>query len=56
MTVEFSDKIAKPANYTLFNDQFLRLRIIKSEETKPSENKTIEYWQIVSLRDREMDI
>ena len=56
LTVEFSEKIAKPANFTLFNDQFLNLRIIPTEDTKPSENKTLAFWRIVEFRDKEMDI
>lgn len=56
MTVEFSEKVAKPANYTLFNDAFLSLRVIPSDDTKPGENKTLLAWQIVAFRDKEMDI
>ncbi len=56
MTVEFSEKIAKPANFTLFNDDFLRLTIIPSEDTKPGENKSLLAWQIVTFREKEMDI
>jgi hypothetical protein len=56
MTVEFSEKIATPSNYTLFNDEFLRLRIIPSEDTKPGENKSLIAWQIVAFRAKEMDI
>ncbi len=56
MTVEFSEKIATPSNYTMFNDDFLRLRIIPSEDTKPGENKSLIAWQIVAFRAKEMDI
>ena len=56
MTVQFSDKISKPANYTMFNEEFLKIRIIKSEDTKPTENKTLIDWKIVAFRAKEMDI
>jgi len=50
MTVEFSEPVAKPANFTLFNDEFLKIRVIPSEDTKPDQNKTLKSWQIVEFR------
>jgi hypothetical protein len=34
MTVQFSEKIAEPANYTIFNEDFLQFKIVSSEEAK----------------------
>lgn len=41
MTVTFSDAVITPGNYSKFNDQFLRLRVIPGEEPRPEENKSI---------------
>lgn len=56
MTIEFSEPIAKPQNYTLFNNQFLRIRVIPSEDTRPDQNKSLIDWKIVAFRKSEMDI
>ena len=32
MTVQFSDRIAIPQNFSLFNDQFMKMRVVRGEE------------------------
>ncbi len=44
MTVIFSEKIAKPANYSIFNEDFLQFKIISTEESKQGVNKSIKAW------------
>lgn len=45
-----------PANYTKFNDGFLRFQVISGDELRPGDNKSISAWQIVNFRDDEMDV
>ena len=54
MTVQFNEKIAIPQNYTKFNDQFLKMRVVRGEED--GEDKNISAWNITAFRDNEMDI
>ena len=56
VTVAFSETLMTPENYTIFNDNFLKLSIIPGEELQKGENKSIEAWQIVDFRAMEMDI
>ena len=44
MTVEFSEAVVTPMNYTLFNDEFIKIRVIPSEDTKHDQNKTVKEW------------
>ena len=55
-TIEFSQPVAKPDNYTLFNDDFLKVKLIPSEDSRPDQNKNLAGWQIVAFRKNEMDI
>jgi hypothetical protein len=54
MTVQFNDKIAIPQNYSKFNDQFIKMRVVRGEED--GEDKNISAWNITAFRDKEMDI
>ncbi len=54
MTVQFSDSIVSPQNYSSFNDQFIRIQIINGEDD--AKNKTLQSWKIVEFRDTEMDL
>lgn len=54
MTVQFNDKIAIPQNYSKFNDQFIKMRVVRGEED--GEDKNISAWNITDFRDNEMDI
>ncbi len=56
MNVILSEKIAKPANYSIFNEDFLQFRIISAEEAKQGVKKSIKAWYIVAFRGSEMDI
>ena len=59
MTVQFSDKIVVPANYTRFNDDFLAIKVVPQGDPldfKKNENKTLKTWQIVSINGNLMDI
>ena len=49
MTVQFSDHILAPQNYSGFNDQFIRIKIINEEDD--GTNKTLQSWKIVEFRD-----
>jgi hypothetical protein len=49
MTVQFSDPIVAPQNYSGFNDQFIRMKIINEEDD--GTNKTLQSWKIVEFRD-----
>jgi len=33
-----------PGNFTLFNEEFLELKVTPGEDLKPGENKTIASW------------
>ncbi len=55
MTVQFNDKITVPGNFSLFNDQFLRMRVVKGD-SDDNENKNITSWNITAFRSNEMDI
>jgi|NOAtaT_5_FD_contig_41_4332614_length_671_multi_1_in_0_out_0_2 hypothetical protein len=55
MTVQFNDKITVPANFSLFNDQFIRMRVVKGD-SDDNENKNITSWNITAFRSNEMDI
>lgn len=54
MTVQFTEKIAIPQNYSSFNDQFMRMRVVRGEED--GEDKNITAWNRTAFRDNEMDI
>ena len=54
LTIQFSDKVVIPQNYTLFNDQFMRLKIINGDENGLAKN--LSAWKITAFRDFEMDI
>jgi hypothetical protein len=49
MTVQFSDPIVPPQNYSGFNDQFIRMKIINEEDD--GTNKTLQSWKIIEFRD-----
>lgn len=54
LTIQFSDRVAIPQNYSLFNEQFLRLKVINGESNDIPKNLTS--WNITAFRDFEMDI
>jgi hypothetical protein len=43
-----------PQNYSKFNDQFLKMRVVRGEDD--GEDKNISAWNITAFRDNEMDI
>jgi hypothetical protein len=49
VTVIFSDALNVPANFTNFNDRFLKIWVTSAEEVMPGQNKSIDSWQIVGF-------
>jgi len=56
VTVEFSQEVIVPANFTLFNAEFLRLWVVPSQWTTSEQNKGLDSWIITSFTKKQMQI